>query len=130
MELSPADFKERWPNVIFLHYARQLEVLEKASLTICHGVLNAVIESIAKGVPLIALPVGDDQPGVGARVEWSGIGRMILARKASAGNLREAIKEVLSNARYQQTVRKMQIKLNEISGADRAADIIENLLWN
>jgi UDP:flavonoid glycosyltransferase YjiC (YdhE family) len=39
--------------------------------------LNTALESLACGVPMVVLPVTYDQPGVGARVEWAGVGRSI-----------------------------------------------------
>jgi UDP:flavonoid glycosyltransferase YjiC (YdhE family) len=62
---------------VVVRYAPQLELIRRATLTITHGGLNSVLESLAEGVPLVALPVTNDQPGVGARVAWSGTGKAI-----------------------------------------------------
>jgi UDP-glucoronosyl and UDP-glucosyl transferase len=40
-----------------------------AALTIFHGGLNTALESLAQGVPMVALPVTIDQPGVGAPIK-------------------------------------------------------------
>ncbi|MEO0376017.1 MAG: glycosyltransferase, partial [Cyanobacteria bacterium P01_A01_bin.17] len=55
-------------------YAPQLELLQRATLTITHAGMNTVLESLSNGVPMVAIPITNDQPGVAARVAWSGAG--------------------------------------------------------
>ena len=55
-------------------FAPQLELLQRAALTITHAGLNTVLESLRCGVPMVAIPIANDQPGVAARVAWSGSG--------------------------------------------------------
>src|SRR5207244_2301491 len=49
---------------IIVAYAPQLELLRRASLVITHAGLNTVLESLAHGVPMVAIPIANDQPGV------------------------------------------------------------------
>src|SRR5262249_50553257 len=62
---------------IVVGYAPQLELIRRAALTISHGGLNTALESLVRGIPQVVLPVAYDQPGVGARIEWFGVGRSI-----------------------------------------------------
>ena len=55
-------------NTVVVNHAPQLEVLKKATLCVTHAGLNTVLESLAQGVPLVAMPVANDQPGVAARI--------------------------------------------------------------
>lgn len=48
--------------------APQLELLKRASVCITHAGFNTVIESLANGVPQVAIPITHDQPGVAARI--------------------------------------------------------------
>jgi UDP:flavonoid glycosyltransferase YjiC (YdhE family) len=57
---------------IVVPFAPQLELLAKASLTITHAGMNTALETLAYAVPAVAIPVGNDQPGVAARLKWSG----------------------------------------------------------
>ena len=41
---------------------------KRASVCITHAGLNTVLESLAQGVPQVAIPVTVDQPGVAARI--------------------------------------------------------------
>lgn len=52
-------------------FAPQLALLQRAALTITHAGLNTVLESLRCGVPMVAIPIANDQPGVAARVAWS-----------------------------------------------------------
>jgi zeaxanthin glucosyltransferase len=67
--LSPAGLGASSGSPLVVDYAPQLELLRKAALTIFHGGLNTALESLAHGVPMVALPVTIDQPGVGARIK-------------------------------------------------------------
>src|SRR6202012_5644937 len=53
---------------VVVRYAPQLELVRRAAAVITHAGLNTVLETLAQGVPLICIPLGNDQPGVAARV--------------------------------------------------------------
>jgi UDP:flavonoid glycosyltransferase YjiC (YdhE family) len=48
---------------IVVGYAPQLELVRRSSLTISHGGLNTVLESLERGVPLVVLPVTGSRLG-------------------------------------------------------------------
>jgi zeaxanthin glucosyltransferase len=50
--------------------APQLELLKLASVWITHSGVNTVPESLAQGVPQVAIPVTFDQPGIAARTAY------------------------------------------------------------
>jgi MGT family glycosyltransferase len=110
---------------VVVPYAPQLELIRRATLTISHGGLNSVLESLAQGVPLVVLPVTNDQPGVGARVEWSGAGKAIPVGRVSVRRLRAAIREVLGNPRYLACARDLQSCIAAGNGLERAAELVE-----
>jgi UDP:flavonoid glycosyltransferase YjiC (YdhE family) len=58
-------------DAIIVDYAPQLQLLKKASLCITHAGINTTLESLSNGVPLVAIPIANDQPGIGARIEWT-----------------------------------------------------------
>jgi UDP:flavonoid glycosyltransferase YjiC (YdhE family) len=55
-------------NAIIVKRGPQLELLKQTSVCITHAGLNTVLESLAQGVPQVAIPVTYDQPGVAARM--------------------------------------------------------------
>lgn len=56
---------------LVVKYAPQLELLKKTSLTITHAGMNTTLESLSNGIPMVAIPIANDQPGVAARIAWT-----------------------------------------------------------
>src|SRR5262245_32854038 len=110
---------------VVVGYAPQLELVRRSALTISHGGLNTAIESLQRGVPMVVLPVAYDQPGVGARVDWSGVGRAIPVGWLTVGRLRDAARAVLDDPAYRQRAGRLRTSIEEADGLHRAADVIE-----
>src|SRR6202042_1731300 len=79
--LEPDRLRSLSGDPLVVRFAPQLELVKRASLVITHAGLNTVLESLAEGVPLVALPQGNDQPGVAARIAARGAGLVIPRRK-------------------------------------------------
>ena len=60
--------------------------------------MNTTLESLAEGLPLVVLPIANDQPGIAARVAHLGIGKFIPVQKLTAVMLRQAVCRVLKPA--------------------------------
>jgi len=123
--LSPELFGDLPGNPMVVPFAPQLELLRRATVTIFHGGLNTALESLANGVPMIAIPVTFDQPGVAARLVWTGTGRMVPVRELTVDRLRIEIGEILTNARYRTNAQMLQKQIFATNGVQSAADLIE-----
>ena len=125
---------------LIVEYAPQLEILKQTNLCITHAGLNTTLESLSNGVPLVAIPLADEQPGVAARIAWTGTGEFLLPSslsllKAAAGTssggtlsvsrLRTVIEKVLAEDSYKQNAFRLQETIRRAGGVRRAADIIE-----
>ncbi|BAY24223.1 glycosyl transferase family protein [Calothrix sp. NIES-2100] len=115
-------------NPLVVEYAPQLEVLEKATLMITHAGMNTTMECVKKGVPMVAIPVANDQPGVAARIAWTGAGEFIPLNKLNVPRLRDAVKQVLTQESYKQNALSLQEATHRAGGVSRAADIIEQVV--
>ena len=113
---------------LVVHFAPQLEILKRAALVITHAGLNTVLESLSEGVPLVALPLGNDQPGVAARLKARGACVVVSRHRLNPVRLRKAILLVLENARYRQAAQALQQAIQHTNGADCAAELIERTL--
>jgi len=127
--LDPARLGALAGDPVVVSYAPQLEILKRAAAVITHAGLNTVLESLAEGVPIVALPLGNDQPGVAARVAACGAGLVIARRKLNfKRRLRAAVRAVLEDASYRDAARRMQAAIRQVDGLERAADIVEQAL--
>jgi zeaxanthin glucosyltransferase len=112
---------------LVVEYAPQPDILARASLTITHAGMNTILDSLSYGVPLIAIPITFEQPGNGARIRSTGVGKVLSLQKLSVYILRKAIARVLSESSYKINARKIQQSIQQTGGAKQAADIIERV---
>lgn len=110
---------------IVVEYAPQLDILQRATLMVTHAGMNTAMECLMHGVPMVAIPVTNDQPGVSARIVWSGVGEWVSLSRLSVEKLRAAIQSVLTDPSYKETALKLQAACRSAGGVQRAADIIE-----
>lgn len=110
---------------IVVRYAPQLELLRRAAVTVTHAGLNTVLESLGCGVPLITIPITNDQPGVAARVAWLGAGERILPKRLTVERLLAALERVLSTPSYRQSAARLQQAISKSGGVRHAADVAE-----
>jgi UDP:flavonoid glycosyltransferase YjiC (YdhE family) len=64
-------------SAVMVSFAPQRELLARAALTISHAGLNTTLESLSAGVPLVAMPITFEQPGIAARIRWTGVGESV-----------------------------------------------------
>jgi UDP:flavonoid glycosyltransferase YjiC (YdhE family) len=124
---NPGDLGPIPSNSIVVRIAPQIELLKRAALCITHAGLNTALEASAQGVPMVAIPVGYDQPGVAARIAYHGVGEFVEIRNLTARRLSELIVKVKANPNYRDKARWFQKVLGETRGLDIAADIIERV---
>ena len=115
-------------NPTVVGYAPQLELLRKAALTITHAGMNTSLESLSNGVPMVAIPVMNDGPGVGARIAYTGVGEVVSLKELSVSKVRSAIGKVLNQESYKQRAIEMQGAIGRSGGVKKAADIIEQVV--
>ena len=115
-------------NPLVVGFAPQLELLQKANLTITHAGLNTTLESLNNGVPMVAIPIANDQPGVSARIAWAGCGEVVPLKRVNVTRLRTAITKVLTEDSYTKNALRLQEAIQQAGGVTRAADIIEQAI--
>ena len=115
-------------NPLVVGYAPQLEVLAKASLTLTHAGLNTVLDSLACGVPLVAIPITYEQPAIASRIRWAGVGEVLSLKNLNVRHLRGTIERVLQNPGYTSQARRVQKVAAKAGGVKAAVNIIEQCL--
>ncbi|AGF50341.1 zeaxanthin glucosyl transferase [Synechocystis sp. PCC 6803] len=114
-------------NPLVVNYAPQLELLQRTALTITHAGLNTTLECLNNAVPMVAIPIANDQPGVAARIAWAGVGEFIPLSKLNTNNLRAALEKVLTEDSYKRNTLQLQQAIKTAGGLTKAADIIEQV---
>jgi zeaxanthin glucosyltransferase len=124
-QLDPKQLGAIPANVIVVSHAPQIDVLRRSSLCITHAGLNTALESLSAGVPMVALPITNDQPGVAARIANKKVGVVISPEQASPGNVGAAINQVLGDSTFLDNVRRVQESICRTDGLSIAAGILE-----
>ena len=123
-----AEIRSRRSSHIVVQHAPQLELLKRAAITVTHGGLNTVLEALAFGVPILAVPFVNDQAGVAARIRFHGVGDWLDSRSLSLHSLRTAIEHVAEEPSCLARVAALRDQIRTIDGPVRAADLIEQAL--
>jgi MGT family glycosyltransferase len=123
--INPENLGSIPSNTIVVRSAPQIELLKRAALCITHAGLNTALESLAQGVPMVAIPIGYDQPGTAARIAHHGTGEFIEVDELTTARLRGLIEKVLQNPSYRERADYFRKVISKTRGLDVAADVIE-----
>jgi MGT family glycosyltransferase len=123
--LDPEQIGPLPSNTILVKHAPQLEVLKRASACITHAGLNTALEALAQGVPLVAIPITVDQPGVAARIAEKKTGLVIQLKELTGPRLGFLLDQVLNDSTYRDNAGYFQKAIAETNGLSKAADLLE-----
>ena len=122
------DFQNQHPQFIFVRKAPQVELLQRATLFITHGGANSVLEALQTGVPMVAIPLGNDHPTIAARIAYHKLGLYVPLKKLQPQELHQAVIEVLNNIKfYRENVLAFSQMIKENPGLTIAAQAIEQI---
>lgn len=131
------------PNATAAVRVDQLEVLERASVFVTHCGMNSSSETIAKGVPVVAVPFFGDQIDNAERFRELGCGalqRYTRGRHArlqwepdhsliTEASLASAIGGVLADGRYRRAVQDLRAREAEECGRPLAEKVADMVSW-
>ena len=123
--VSPEALGKLPGDPVVVSYAPQVELLRQSTLAVTHAGLNTVLEALGSGLPMVAIPVTNDQPGIAARVAWVGAGEVIPYEHVTPQALRAAIVRVQSHPNYRKAAGRVRDGIQASGGATRAAELIE-----
>jgi len=112
-------------GAIVVDYAPQLQVLEKTTALVTHAGLNTSLEGLSYGLPMLALPITNDQPGAAARLAYAGAAVVIQPDKATPAVLRKALRRILIDPSYRQASERMQQQIKNGVSLDQVAELVE-----
>lgn len=117
----------RTPGVEVVSFTDQAKAIAQAQLTITHGGMNTVLDSIQQTTPVLVVPLAFDQPGVAARVMHHGIGQRI-SKFASRKAWTQQLTSMLQRRDFETHLQRVQGALTQAGGARHAANIIVQAL--
>jgi MGT family glycosyltransferase len=112
-------------NPIVVPFAPHQKLIERSKVVVTHAGMNTVLTALGCGVPLVAIPITNEQPGIASRLARTKAGKMLQLSKLNEITLRTAISEVLSDSSYRIKAQQLQKTIQASGGVDRVADIIE-----
>ena len=108
-------------------FAPHQKLIERSQVVVTHAGMNTVLTALGCGVPLVAIPITNEQPGIASRLARTKAGKMLKLNELSEITLRAAILEVLSESSYRNNAQKMQKLIQESGGVDQVTDILEQV---
>ena len=110
-------------------YAPQQQLISQSVLTITHGGMNAVLAALSSGVPLVAIPITNEQPGIASRIAYTGTGEFLPLSRLDVTSLQKTIKRVLTESSYKQNAVRLKEAIVRAGGLNYAADIVEKVVY-
>jgi zeaxanthin glucosyltransferase len=114
------------PADIVTDFVPQRAVLAMADVVVTHAGLNTALDALSFGVPMLALPIAFDQPGVAARIVHHGAGLSLDHRIATSRAIERAIARLIIEPAFRTCARAIGAEIAMAGGAERAADVIEH----
>lgn len=112
-------------NAQVLGYAPQAALLERSSLVVTHAGMNTTLEALSRGLPMVALPITNEQPGIAARLKHVGAAEWLPIRNLKPARLRATILQVFNDPTYRARARACAAEIARESGLAKAAAIVE-----
>jgi MGT family glycosyltransferase len=123
--LDPQQIKSLPASAIVVNHAPQIELLKRSALCITHAGLNTTLEALTQGVPLVAIPVTNDQPGVAARIAYTKTGAFVPLKELTVPRLTLLIDRVLRNPEYRDNANRLRQVIANTNGLEKAIDLLE-----
>jgi MGT family glycosyltransferase len=112
-------------NPIVVAYAPHQQLIERARLVISHAGLNTTLTALGCGVPVLAIPITNEQPGIAARLLACGAGRVMPVQRLAVEPLRAMVQEMLLSPTYREQAQRLQAANQAAGGVATAADLVE-----
>src|SRR5215471_14169284 len=120
-QITREQIGETAPNVLTVAYAPQIELLKRSSLCITHAGLNTVLEALSLGVPLLAIPITNDQPGVAARIAHRNVGIAISQDNFSSSDLAYLMTQAVEDSTHRANASRISESISKTDGLRMAA---------
>jgi UDP:flavonoid glycosyltransferase YjiC (YdhE family) len=102
-------------------------LLPKVDVLVTNGGYGAVNHALSLGVPIVVVGESEDKDMVAARVGWTGAGINLRTRYASAEQIRNAVRAILTNRRYRDEAQRLRAKFSRYNALDELARTVDTV---
>jgi MGT family glycosyltransferase len=103
-------------------------VLPKVDVIVTNGGYGAVNHALSLGVPIVVAGESEDKDWVASRVGWTGAGINLKTRYASAEQMRNAVRTILTNKQYRDEARRLRENFSSYNALDELARTVDAML--
>lgn len=129
LTVHPQPIESDSSDVLVDRYAPLSQVLPACRAVVHHGGIGTVHEVLRAGLPSVVVPRVEDQP-MNARLLLSlGVGLVVPWREVSADRVAAALISLLADSGFRQRAQRIARRMQGESGAQPAADAIEETLY-
>lgn len=125
---TPEFFGNVPPNLKLVPFAPQRALLQRATACITHAGLNTTLDCLELGVPMIAVPIASEQPGIAMRIAHLGAGLVVPLDGLRGAALGDAVQRVLSEPGFRAAAARAREQIEELRPAEEGVHLIEQAL--
>ncbi|KAL7787440.1 glycosyltransferase family 1 protein [Trichoderma ceciliae] len=103
-------------------------LLPRLCLLITNGGYGSITQALSHGVPLLCAGQTEDKKDTAARVAWYGAGIDLKTDNPTPDQVKAAAKKILADGSHSTRARLLGKELNELGGAQKASDLLEELV--
>jgi UDP:flavonoid glycosyltransferase YjiC (YdhE family) len=89
---------------------------------------TAVNHAFSLGVPVVVAGETEDKDMVATRVAWTGAGINLKTRYASAEQMRNAVRTILTNMQYREEAQRLRANFSRHNALDELARTVDAML--
>jgi UDP:flavonoid glycosyltransferase YjiC (YdhE family) len=115
-------------NVRFIKWIPYHLFLPQLCLLITNGGYGSITQALSHKVPLICAGQTEDKKDTAARVSWARAGIDLKTDSPSTEQVRVAARTILDDRGYAERAGVLGDELNELGGAERASELLEELV--
>ncbi|KAH6622540.1 hypothetical protein F5144DRAFT_332989 [Chaetomium tenue] len=114
-------------NAIVVDYLEYDAVLPHTDVFVSNAGYGGFMQGVMNGVPMVLAGTMADKAEVSARAEWAGVAVNLRSQEPAPDAIRAAVDKVLADARFKETVVRLQKENQDLDAFGKIDEILEEL---
>ncbi len=124
---DPAQFGEQPANVRIAQYIPQGMLLPHCDLAVHQGGFSTVTGVLNAGLPMVVIPMMNDQANNAARCAALGVGAVLGSGERTPEAIRAEVRKVFANPSYRVSAQRVRDEMAALPGPEYAVELLERL---